>query len=191
MELSLRRPVFNWWRGKDSNLRRQSRQIYSLIPLAAREPLRTKPNIMAISSICVKQLGELFAWPRTGVRRASEFVTMGPRIAPSMPLSFPVLRTVLNPRSAAVGGASESPRKFGGRFMNFLVKHGFKGSILPINPNSSTILGFPAYPRTDEAPGPIDVALLAVSGAQISAAIAACDKAQAAVQGQMSRREPR
>ena len=28
-----------WWRGKDSNLRRQSRQIYSLIPLTAREPL--------------------------------------------------------------------------------------------------------------------------------------------------------
>lgn len=27
------------WRGQDSNLRRQSRQIYSLIPLAAREPL--------------------------------------------------------------------------------------------------------------------------------------------------------
>ena len=35
-----------WWRGKDSNLRRQSRQIYSLIPLTAREPLRTKPLIM-------------------------------------------------------------------------------------------------------------------------------------------------
>ncbi len=30
-----------WWRGKDSNLRRQSRQIYSLIPLTAREPLHT------------------------------------------------------------------------------------------------------------------------------------------------------
>ena len=28
-----------WWREKDSNLRRLSRQIYSLIPLAAREPL--------------------------------------------------------------------------------------------------------------------------------------------------------
>ena len=28
-----------WWREKDSNLRRQSRQIYSLIPLAARESL--------------------------------------------------------------------------------------------------------------------------------------------------------
>ncbi len=28
------------WRGEDSNLRRLSRQIYSLFPLAAREPLR-------------------------------------------------------------------------------------------------------------------------------------------------------
>src|SRR2546427_9578176 len=28
-----------WWRGKDSNLRRHSRQIYSLLPLATREPL--------------------------------------------------------------------------------------------------------------------------------------------------------
>ncbi len=29
----------NWWRGKDSNLRRHRRQIYSLLPLATREPL--------------------------------------------------------------------------------------------------------------------------------------------------------
>ena len=28
-----------WWRGEDSNLRRRRRQIYSLFPLAAREPL--------------------------------------------------------------------------------------------------------------------------------------------------------
>ena len=29
-----------WWRGEDSNLRRHRQQIYSLSPLAAREPLR-------------------------------------------------------------------------------------------------------------------------------------------------------
>ena len=28
-----------WWRGEDSNLRRHCRQIYSLFPLATREPL--------------------------------------------------------------------------------------------------------------------------------------------------------
>ena len=39
--------VLTWWRGKDSNLRRQSRQIYSLIPLTTREPLQIKPSIMS------------------------------------------------------------------------------------------------------------------------------------------------
>ena len=34
-----------WWREKDSNLRRLSRQIYSLIPLTAREPLRKRGAI--------------------------------------------------------------------------------------------------------------------------------------------------
>ena len=36
-------PRKNEWRGEDSNLRRLSRQIYSLLPLTAREPLRIHP----------------------------------------------------------------------------------------------------------------------------------------------------
>src|ERR671910_1965706 len=35
-----------WWRGKDSNLRRHRRQIYSLLPLATRVPLR-------LSAVCL------------------------------------------------------------------------------------------------------------------------------------------
>ncbi len=35
--------ILLWWRGEDSNLRRLSRQIYSLIPLATREPLLKSP----------------------------------------------------------------------------------------------------------------------------------------------------
>ena len=34
------RQVLVWWRGEDSNLRSLRRQIYSLLPLAAREPLQ-------------------------------------------------------------------------------------------------------------------------------------------------------
>ena len=34
-----------WWWGEDLNLRRLSRQIYSLIPLTAREPLRKRGAI--------------------------------------------------------------------------------------------------------------------------------------------------
>ncbi len=35
---------YGWWRGEDSNLRRHRRQIYSLFPLTAREPLHTNPT---------------------------------------------------------------------------------------------------------------------------------------------------
>ena len=111
------------------------------------------------------------------MRHRSEFVTMEPKVASSMPSSFPVLRTVLNPRSVAIIGASESTQKFGGRVMNFIVKHGFKGTVLPINPTSSKILGFPTYSRIGDAPGPVDVALLAVPGAQIAPSIEACGQA--------------
>ena len=39
--------ILFWWRGEDSNLRRWNQQIYSLPPLAAREPLlKTKPRIL-------------------------------------------------------------------------------------------------------------------------------------------------
>ena len=40
-----------WWRGEDSNLRRHRQQIYSLSPLAAREPLRIKIIPFLIRSI--------------------------------------------------------------------------------------------------------------------------------------------
>ena len=40
-----------WWRGKDSNLRRLSRQIYSLLPLTAREPLHERGGYFAKDSL--------------------------------------------------------------------------------------------------------------------------------------------
>ncbi len=39
VDVASTKTVNRWWREKDSNLRRQSRQIYNLIPLATREPL--------------------------------------------------------------------------------------------------------------------------------------------------------
>ena len=41
--------IKNWWRGEDSNLRRHRQQIYSLSPLAAREPLRIEIVILGLS----------------------------------------------------------------------------------------------------------------------------------------------
>ncbi len=96
----------------------------------------------------------------------------------SAPIFF--LHNVLNPRSVAIIGASEDTEKFGGRVMKFLLKHGFKGSVLPVNPAAASILGIPAYARIEDAPGPIDVALIAVPGKQLRTAVEACGKARVA-----------
>ena len=87
------------------------------------------------------------------------------------------LRRVLDPQSVAIVGASESAAKFGGRAMRFLVKHGYAGRIVPINPGAATILGIRAYPSVRSAPGPIDVALLAAPLTQIRAAVDECGAA--------------
>jgi len=61
--------------------------------------------------------------------------------------------------------------------MNFIIKHGFKGQILPVNPGSREILGIAAYHRIADAPGPVDVALIAVPAAQIPATLDECGNA--------------
>jgi acyl-CoA synthetase (NDP forming) len=74
---------------------------------------------------------------------------------------------ILHPCSVAVFGASDSKDKFGGRIMHFLLRHGFAGEILPINPRRDEVLGRRAYPAIAAAPAPPDVAILAVPGASL------------------------
>ncbi len=57
------RRAYTWWRGEDSNLRRLSRQIYSLIPLATREPLheaRYSPSTINWLSTFFEPLPEMY-----------------------------------------------------------------------------------------------------------------------------------
>ncbi|HEU4368616.1 MAG TPA: acetate--CoA ligase family protein [Methylomirabilota bacterium] len=90
----------------------------------------------------------------------------GPRARPRVEVE-----RILHPRSVAVFGASDSKDKFGGRIMHFLVRHGFAGDILPINPRRDEVLGRRAYPAIAAAPSPPDVAILAVPGASLVATV--------------------
>src|SRR3569623_427144 len=62
----------HWWRGKDSNLRRLSRQIYSLLPLAAREPLldMQAANFARTAPACPRSTGSKIA-ERGEIRRCN------------------------------------------------------------------------------------------------------------------------
>lgn len=81
---------------------------------------------------------------------------------------------IVSPRSVAVLGASDNKDKFGGRVMHYLTRHGFAGRILPINPSRTEVFGLPAYPTVGQAPGPIDVAILAVPPKALLPAVQEC-----------------
>jgi len=71
------------------------------------------------------------------------------------------LDPLFRPRSVAIIGASSDPTRIGGRPVRF-TKYGFKGPIVPINPNQREIQGLTAYASITDAPGEIDQAIIAV-----------------------------
>ncbi len=84
------------------------------------------------------------------------------------------VREILHPRSVAVFGASEDRGKFGGRILHYLMRHGFPGRIVPINPRRDSVNGLPCFPSIEALGQPVDVAILAVPADSIMASVEAC-----------------
>ena len=57
-----------------------------------------------------------------------------------------MLDALFNPRSIAVIGASQDPKKVGHAVLYNLLRHHFGGRLCPINPSGGEILGLKAYP---------------------------------------------
>ncbi|HLW47189.1 MAG TPA: acetate--CoA ligase family protein [bacterium] len=102
---------------------------------------------------------------------------MTTRPATSAAAARATVRDILHPDSVAVLGASENVAKFGGRIMHYLVKHGFPGLLVPINPGRAHVFDRPCYGRIGEAPGPVDVAILAVPPGAVVPSVAECAEA--------------
>jgi acyl-CoA synthetase (NDP forming) len=62
------------------------------------------------------------------------------------------LGCLFSPSSIAIVGASLNPFSGGHQFTRFLIDHGFKGKLYPVNPTSSEILGLRVYPGLAEIP---------------------------------------
>jgi acyl-CoA synthetase (NDP forming) len=83
------------------------------------------------------------------------------------------LDALFRPRSVAIIGASSDPGRIGGRPVRF-TKYGFKGAIVPINPNQKEIQGLTAYASIKDAPGEIDQAIIAVPAKAAMQAVDEC-----------------
>ena len=62
------------------------------------------------------------------------------------------LNALLRPRSVAIIGASDDPKKDGARPLRFLRKHGYTGSVYPINPRRETVLGEKSWTGLEALP---------------------------------------
>ena len=56
------------------------------------------------------------------------------------------LRRALAPAGVAVIGASPRPGSLSARFVSGLLRHGFPGRVVPVNPNYDEVLGLPCAP---------------------------------------------
>ena len=72
------------------------------------------------------------------------------------------LAPLLAPKSIAVIGASDNPKRIGGVPVDLLIRAGF-GKIYPVNPKSETVQGLAAYKAIEDVPETVDLVIVAVS----------------------------
>jgi acetate---CoA ligase (ADP-forming) len=84
------------------------------------------------------------------------------------------VRSLFQPRSIAIVGASPDATRFGGRPLANLQMHGYDGALYPINPNYNEIRGLACYPRLSAVDAEIDAALLAIRADAIPASLQEC-----------------
>lgn len=94
---------------------------------------------------------------------------------------FAGLTPLLRPRSVAVLGASADRLRIGGRPIAYMLERGFRGAILPVNPNRDEIQGLRCHPSLAALPEVPDVAIVAVAAERAVAAVE--DLARAGVRG--------
>ncbi len=84
------------------------------------------------------------------------------------------LEEVFQPRSIAILGASRAPQKWGNVAAKQLMAGGFPGKIYLINPSVPEILGQATYQSLRAVPGPVDLAIIATSFANVEQGIDDC-----------------
>lgn len=81
---------------------------------------------------------------------------------------------LFNPRTVALVGASADATKLASRPQRVLRKHGFDGTIIPINPGRSEINGDKAWPDIRSVPQKIDHAFIMVPAKAVPGVIEDC-----------------
>ncbi|MEM2942870.1 MAG: CoA-binding protein, partial [Candidatus Bathyarchaeia archaeon] len=72
------------------------------------------------------------------------------------------VRSLFEPASVAVVGASDDPTKFGYLLMSNLLDFGYKGKIYPVNRKRETVFGLRCYPTVKAIPDEVEAVIVLV-----------------------------
>ncbi len=94
----------------------------------------------------------------------------------------PAIESLLDPRSIAVVGASDSSR-VGRAVLENPLRQGFRGPVYPVNPKYDRVLGLDCHPSLDAIPGPVDAVMISTATERVLPILAECARrgARAAV----------
>jgi acetyltransferase len=84
------------------------------------------------------------------------------------------LNVFFSPRTVAVVGATENPGSVGRTVLWNLVSTPFGGTIFPVNPKRSAVLGLKAYPNLKSLPDAVDLVLIVTPAPTVPAIISEC-----------------
>ncbi|PSN17285.1 acetyl CoA synthetase subunit alpha, partial [filamentous cyanobacterium CCP5] len=91
------------------------------------------------------------------------------------------LKALFKPKTVAVVGASDRPGSVGRTLLWNLISHPFGGTVFPINPKRTSVLGIKAYGSISAVPETIELAIIATPAPTVPAIIREC--IQAGVKG--------
>ncbi|MCX6660391.1 MAG: CoA-binding protein [Candidatus Bathyarchaeota archaeon] len=84
------------------------------------------------------------------------------------------VRSLFEPNSVAVVGASEDPTKFGYLLMKNLIELGYSGKIYPVNKSRDTVLGYKCYPTVKSIPNDFETVIIIVPAQHIPQIMKEC-----------------
>lgn len=87
------------------------------------------------------------------------------------------LDVIFAPRNVAVIGATESEGSVGRTLLWNLISHPFGGTVFPVNPKRSSVLGIHAYPKIADVPAQVDLAVVVTPALAVPDVIEECVEA--------------
>ena len=84
------------------------------------------------------------------------------------------LKSIFEPESVAVVGASGRANSIGARVLRNIIDGGFKGKVYPVNPKHKTVQGLDCYPSLAEIDRPIDLVIITIPARRVPRVMEEC-----------------